>query len=197
MNSKIDERTRFELYYPPFEGAIEANVGSVMCSSNQVNGNFSCGNDQILNQDLRDRLGFKGYVMSDWEATHNLTNIHSGLDVEMPGGHAEKNMSDAVLNQNDLKNVSTKDIENSVYRYLKSAIGVGVFDKNNTGKLEANATSSENKKVAEELAAEGFVLLKNDENALPLRNASVGRQNLLMIGDSFHGMTVGNGTSFV
>jgi beta-glucosidase len=48
-NSHIDERTRFEMYYPPFEGAFEANVGSIMCGQNKVNGNSTCGNDQILN----------------------------------------------------------------------------------------------------------------------------------------------------
>jgi beta-glucosidase len=113
--------------------------------------------------------------MSDWEATHNLTNVHSGLDIEMPGGHVDKNMSDAVLNADALKNVSLADVDASVYRYLKSAIEVGVFDKNNTGKLNANATSEENKKVAQELAENGFVLLKNDENALPLKNATKGK----------------------
>jgi beta-glucosidase len=49
----IDERTQFELYYPPFEGAIEAGVASVMCSYNLVNGKHSCANENILNTDLR------------------------------------------------------------------------------------------------------------------------------------------------
>jgi len=60
------------MYYPPFEGAIEAGVGSVMCSYNLVDGVYSCGNNSTLNTDLRERLGFKGYVMSDWGATHSL-----------------------------------------------------------------------------------------------------------------------------
>jgi len=60
------------MYYPPFEGAIEAGVGSVMCSYNLVDGVYSCANNSTLNTDLRERLGFKGYVMSDWGATHSL-----------------------------------------------------------------------------------------------------------------------------
>lgn len=52
LNSQIDERTRFEMYYEPFQGAIEANVSSVMCS-NKVNGNFTCADDQILNKELK------------------------------------------------------------------------------------------------------------------------------------------------
>ena len=81
MSANLDERTRFEMYYPPFEGAIEAGVGSVMCSYNKLNDTYSCENNSTLNTDLRDRLGFKGYVMSDWGATHSVS-IASGLDQE-------------------------------------------------------------------------------------------------------------------
>ena len=65
-NEVVDERTRWEIYYPPFLGAIKAEVGSVMCSYNRVNGNYSCGNDETLNGDLKHRAGFEGWVMSDW-----------------------------------------------------------------------------------------------------------------------------------
>lgn len=79
IDENVDERTRFEMYYPPFEGAIEAGVGSLMCSYNLINGIYSCENNSTLNTDLRDRLGFKGYVMSDWGATHSVS-IAQGLD---------------------------------------------------------------------------------------------------------------------
>ena len=62
----VDERTRFELYYPAFEAAIAAGVGSMMCSYNRINGAWACGQNATLNTDLRDRLGFDGWVMSDW-----------------------------------------------------------------------------------------------------------------------------------
>ena len=81
VSENVDERTRFEMYYPPFEGAIEAGVGSVMCSYNRLNDTYSCENNSTLNTDLRDRLGFKGYVMSDWGATHSVS-IPEGLDQE-------------------------------------------------------------------------------------------------------------------
>lgn len=70
------------MYYPPFEAAIEAEVGSFMCSYNLINTFWSCENNQTLNTDLRERLGFKGYVMSDWGATHS-TSVAQGLDQEM------------------------------------------------------------------------------------------------------------------
>jgi beta-glucosidase len=84
MDSKIDERTLFEQYYPPFEGAIKAGVGSVMCAYNKINGEYACENENTLNRDLRERLGFKGYVMSDWGAILNEANpkLYKGMDQE-------------------------------------------------------------------------------------------------------------------
>jgi len=61
------------MYYPPFEGAAEAGVAAVMCSYNMLDGEYSCEHNSTLNTDLRDRLGFEGYVMSDWGATHSLS----------------------------------------------------------------------------------------------------------------------------
>ena len=84
VSEEVDERTRFEMYYPAFAGAIEANVGSIMCSYNKINGIWSCENPVTLGDDLKNYSGFKGYVMSDWGATHS-TSIMDGLDVEMPG----------------------------------------------------------------------------------------------------------------
>jgi beta-glucosidase-like glycosyl hydrolase len=88
----VDERAQFELYYSPFAGAIAADVGSFMCSYNQIQlvgeqseGKWSCENPLTLERDLKQRLGFKGWVMSDWGATHSMS-IVAGLD--QVGGHA-------------------------------------------------------------------------------------------------------------
>ena len=71
----VDERTRFEIYYPPFAGAVKAGLGSIMCSYNRINGVYSCENNSTLATDLKERLGFEGWVMSDWGATHSMS-IH-------------------------------------------------------------------------------------------------------------------------
>lgn len=74
----VDERTRFEMYYPPFEGSANANVGSVMCSYNKVqpgqqaSAAWSCENPTTLG-DLKHYLNFSGWVMSDWDATHSTS----------------------------------------------------------------------------------------------------------------------------
>merc|ERR1719192_25185 len=96
ISEVVDERTRHEIYLPPFEGAVKAGLGSIMCSYNRINGVYSCENNETLNTDLRDHLGFKGWVMSDWGATHS-TSINQGLDQEMPGaGHMGNALKSAV-----------------------------------------------------------------------------------------------------
>jgi len=90
VSELADERTRFEMYYQPFMGAIEAGVGSMMCSYNRINGLWSCENPETLARDLKARLGFKGWVMSDWGATHS-TSINAGLDQEMPNPNSISN----------------------------------------------------------------------------------------------------------
>jgi beta-glucosidase len=82
----IDDQTLHEVYVAPFEAAIEkADVSSIMCSYNRINGTFACGNESTLTKILRDELGFKGFVTSDWGAVHAVNFINSGLDMEMPG----------------------------------------------------------------------------------------------------------------
>jgi beta-glucosidase len=85
-NVFVDEQTLHEVYVAPFEAAIRrADVSSIMCSYNRVNGTFACGNESTLTKILRDEIGFKGFVTSDWGAVHAVKFINAGLDMEMPG----------------------------------------------------------------------------------------------------------------
>lgn len=82
----IDDQTLHEVYVAPFEAAVKrADVSSVMCSYNRLNGTFACGNKTTLIKILRDEIGFKGFVTSDWGAVHAVDFINQGLDMEMPG----------------------------------------------------------------------------------------------------------------
>lgn len=85
-SSNVNDRAQHELYVAPFLRSVQAGVVSVMCSYNQINETYACENDRTLNQILKDELGFKGYVMSDWGAHHSTvaSAIH-GLDMSMPG----------------------------------------------------------------------------------------------------------------
>jgi beta-glucosidase len=84
-NVWIDDQTLHEVYAAPFAAAVEAGVASLMCSYNRLNGTFACGNQSTLTRILRDEIGFKGFVTSDWGATHAVNFVNAGLDMEMPG----------------------------------------------------------------------------------------------------------------
>jgi len=85
FNNWVDDQTLHEIYVAPFDAAIRAGVSSIMCSYNRINGPFACGNSSTLTKILRDELGFKGFVTSDWGAVHAVNFINAGLDMEMPG----------------------------------------------------------------------------------------------------------------
>lgn len=80
----MDDRTLREVYVHPFLRAVQADVASVMCSYNLLNGSWGGQNAKTLNGILKTDLGFPGYVMSDWDATHSgvLASL-SGLDMDM------------------------------------------------------------------------------------------------------------------
>lgn len=86
ISSNIDDKTLHELYLWPFVDAIRAGTTSIMCSYNRINSTYACQNKKLLTSILRDELDFKGYVVSDWWATHaTQETANSGLDLEMPG----------------------------------------------------------------------------------------------------------------
>ncbi|KAF6823290.1 beta-glucosidase 2 [Colletotrichum plurivorum] len=86
VSSNIDDRTLHELYLWPFADSVRAGVASVMCSYNRLNQTYACEDSHLLNDVLKDELGFEGYVQSDWFATHSgAESINGGLDMNMPG----------------------------------------------------------------------------------------------------------------
>ena len=83
MSSNVDERTGRELYGPPFAAAVDAGVGSVMCSFQRINNTFSCASPTGLTSWLKGDLGFGGFVVSDWGAVHGSAPFAlGGLDQE-------------------------------------------------------------------------------------------------------------------
>jgi len=170
VSSEVDERVRFELYYPPFEGAIEADVGSFMCSYNKVNRVWSCENPTVLAEDLRKTLGFRGFVVSDWGATHS-TSLMSGLDVEMPGSYY---MAPELIREGLEAGAVTKGaIDEAVTRIFSAMFSVGAMDVPASTwswkKLGNHVTSSGSIASARRLSAISTVLLKNEGGLLPLR----------------------------
>ncbi|KAF7185498.1 Beta-glucosidase 1 [Pseudocercospora fuligena] len=85
-SSNIDDTTLHELYLWPFADAVRAGLVSIMCSYNRINNSDACQNSYLQNYILKDELGFQGFIMSDWQATHSgVSSILAGLDMTMPG----------------------------------------------------------------------------------------------------------------
>ncbi|KAK5989845.1 putative beta-glucosidase A [Cladobotryum mycophilum] len=86
LSSNVDDKTLHEVYGWPFQDAVKAGLGSIMCSYNQVNNSYACQNSKLLNGILKEEYGFQGFVMSDWQAQHTgAASAAAGLDMTMPG----------------------------------------------------------------------------------------------------------------
>ena len=189
VDQVVDERTRWELYMPPFTAAIEAGVLSIMCSYNKVNGEYACENTELLVRELKQlNSKFHGFVVSDWGATHSTElAANAGLDMEMPGDKFFGNkLKEAVLSNR----VSMENLNDKVHRVLFALIASGSMTRPSHGSEDLNVTSDTHNQLARQLAANGIVLLKNDDNRLPLRRD----QKIHVVGDI---IPCGQGSGYV
>ncbi len=189
-SSNVDERTLREIYLLPFETAIkEAHPKTVMCSYNKINGTFSSENKWLLTKVLKKEWKFKGYVMSDWGAVNDrVKGLKAGLDLEMPGGNESttKDIIEAVKNGSLKEDVLDKAIE----RILKVVFS---FTEN---RIPGNFNLSEHHKISAQIAQESFVLLKNDNDILPLNKNDC--DTILFIGEfAEHPRFEGGGSSHI
>lgn len=173
VDAIIDERALHEIYLGAFEGAVrQAKPWTVMSSYNKVNGSYVGENKELLTDILRDEWGFDGFVVSDWGAVSDrIKALQAGLDLEMPasGGMRDAQIVKAVQNGTLEKNVldtTCERILNIVYRYMENRDENAVFD------LEADHEK------AREVAHETIVLLKNEDEILPLKKGA----NIAFIG---------------
>lgn len=168
VSSDVSERTRFEIYYPPFQAAVDAGVLSIMCSYNRINDISSCENPETMSH-LRNQLNFKGWILSDWLATYStLPSLNAGLDQEMPLGLF---YNERVLeNQIQSGNLTESRVDESILRILTSIYSADLISRNSEpfGKPSNNVTSDEHNLLAREFAAKSTVLLKNTNDILPL-----------------------------
>ncbi|KAL4243219.1 glycosyl hydrolase 3 family protein [Abortiporus biennis] len=182
-SSNVDDRTEHELYAHPFLRSVQANVASVMCSYNQVNGTFSCENSQTLNGLLKGQLGFQGYVMSDWWATHSTSPaVNAGLDMTMPGdislGSGTTYFGQTLVNAVQSGQVPQSRIDDMATRILAAWYLLGQdsgfpstnFNAWNGGGTHVNV-QADHKSLIRTIGDASTVLLKNQNGALPLNVA--------------------------
>lgn len=193
-NAVVDERTLQEIYTRPFDIAIdEGHAGSAMCSFNKVNGTYACEHDYLLNQVLKEQLGFEGWMMSDYGATHSTqAAILGGLDQEMPGdyGGFDCFFCAALIDAVNAGEVPVSRVDDAVLRILRPMFALGLFDEPATVQPLPEA---ENGEFAREVSERASVLLKNDGPFLPLGDVG----SLAVVGTDADVVVQGGGSSQV
>ena len=192
INEIIDERALREMYLPAFEASVkQGNVASVMGAYPKVNGAYNCENDELLGQILKKEWGFQGFVTSDFGAVHStVPSALAGLDLEMPTGIYFGSALEAAVESNA---VPMSVIDDKLIRRFRTMMQFGLFDNH---RIDETDSSSAGRRKARELAEEGMVLLKNNDNELPLYPAKL--QSIAVIGPySTKAMTGGGGSSHV
>jgi beta-glucosidase len=168
-NVKIDKRAMRESDLLAFEIAVkDSGVGAVMCSYNLVDGDYACENSYLLNDALKKDFGFQGFVLSDRGATHSTTKAAlAGLDVEMPD---DIYFADALEKAVKRGEVPMSHLDDMVHRLLRTEFAVGLFDLPPDRKVVDVFAGFE---VAQRVAEQGTVLLKNGQGQLPLSASSL------------------------
>jgi beta-glucosidase len=194
INARVDERTLREIYLPAFRAAVqEGGVWAVMGAYNRLNGPYCCANPWLLNDVLKHEWGFKGLVMSDWGAVHDVdSTLNGGCDLEMPGG--DFLTRDAVLAAVKAGRVDEKTIDDKIRRMLRTMLSVGIFDTSQTDKGELDSLAHH--ALALKAAQESAVLLKNTDSFLPLDKSAI--KTIALIGpNAATAVTGGGGSSMV
>ena len=186
IDVQVSQRALAEIYDPAFQASVNAGVGAVMCSYNQVNGSYACQSSQTLSDTLDSVMNFKGFVMSDWGATHStVASVDAGLDMNMPGGAFGTDYYSASALQAALTagEITQAQINNMVYRILYSMFAVGIFDRSYptpAAALNTDVSTPADNQVALTASEQGTVLLKNDRGVLPLGSRV---KSIAVIGD--------------
>ena len=188
----IDERAVREIYLPAFEAAVKVGrVAAVMDSYNLVNGEHMTENRRFNLQILKQKWGFNGVLMSDWDATYGtLAAANGGLDLEMPSSKYFN--ADSLLPLLRNGQVSVQTLDDKVRRILRTAVRLGWLDR---PQLDAAISRYDVAGRAASLqgAQEGIVLLKNTEGALPLDRTKI--RSLAVIGPNAYPAVLNGGGS--
>lgn len=178
----ISDRLLWEIYLPPFKAAVDAGASTFMTSFNDINGVPSTANKYLLRDVLKNKWGFKGFVVSDWGSVGEMINhgnvkdeyeaamaaINAGCDMDMESRCYKNNLAKLVMD----KKVSIATIDDAVKRILRKKFELGLFDDPykfcNPEREKKELNNPEHAKAARLMAEKSIVLLKNENHLLPL-----------------------------
>lgn len=188
--TNVSRQSLWETYLPPYQMCIEAGAATVMSSFNDLNGVPATANHYTMTEVLKKRWSFNGFIVSDWNAVEQLIPqgvaanrkeaaskaFLAGLDMNMKDGCYQEHMSDLI---NEGK-ITVQQIDESVARILRLKFQLGLFEKPYTPVYKdcERILRPEDKQIAARMTEESIVLLKNENNLLPLNK----NQKIAVIG---------------
>ncbi|MDX2128157.1 MAG: beta-glucosidase BglX [Chloroherpetonaceae bacterium] len=178
----ISERTLHETYLPPFKAAIDAGVLSFMASFNEIAGMPSSVNRKLMTEILREKWGYKGFVVSDWGSIGEVRNhgiskndetlgilaLNAGLDMDMESKIFIK-LAGAVRSGKIKMEVLDEAVRRNLYIKFKLGLFDDPFRYCNNEREKALVLSPKHREIARKVAERSIVLLKNENNLLPLK----------------------------
>lgn len=187
-DSRVDERALREIYLYAFELVVKnAQPTTLMCAYNRVNGEFASENSYLLNDILRKEWGFEGFVISDWGAVNDrVKGLEAGLELQMPAQrYDDKKIIEAVKNSQ----LDEKVLDEAIFRILSVTLKLL-----NERKENFQYDKVKHHKIAQKIAEQSMVLLKNEKQILPLKNTT----SLAVIGEFAQKPRYqGNGSSLI
>lgn len=174
----------YEYYLPPYKAAIDAGAGSIMSSFNVIDGVPATGNKWLLTDLLRKEWGFNGFVVSDYTSLNEMINhgmgdlqavsalaLKAGLDMDMVG----EGMLTTLAKSLKEGKVTVADIDKACLRILEAKYKLGLFDDPyryiDESRPAKEILTADNRAAARNIAAHSMVLLKNDNQVLPLKRS--------------------------
>lgn len=169
-------------YLPPYKAAVDAGAGSVMSSFNEIDGIPASANRWLMTELLRNQWGFRGFVVTDYTAINEMTDhglgdlkevsalaLHAGIDMDMVSDGLLTTLKQSL----DEGKVTQQEIDQACRRVLEAKYKLGLFEDPyrycDVNRAKKEIFTPANRQVAREIASQTFVLLKNDNQTLPLQ----------------------------
>jgi len=180
----MSHQTMYNTYLPPYKAAADAGAGSFMASFNEVDGIPATANKWLMTEVLRKQWGFKGFVVTDYTGINEMIDhgmgdlqtvsslaLNAGIDMDMVG----EGLLTTTQKSLDEKKVSMAQVDAACRRILEAKYKLGLFDDPykycDENRAKSEIFTDVHRKEARSIAAQSFVLLKNENNILPLKKS--------------------------
>jgi beta-glucosidase len=203
INVKVDDRTLHEIYLPAFKAAVqEGDVWALMGAYNKYDGQHATTNKVLMNDILKGDWGFDGVVVSDWGSAHDTDeSALNGLDIEMGSwtngltasrdfAYDEYYLANAFYNKLKSGEIDESVVDDKVRRILRLMFRTNMNPERPMGRMN----NKEHHDIARKVAAEGIVLLKNEDNFFPI-DPEKGITIAVIGENATKQMTIGGGSS--